>query len=131
MLEFPHGHIIPGSIKLVEWLLQRNIRPLIAHPERNKQVMKDPGHIQPFIDAGCWLQLTAGSFTGGFGDNAQGVAWQLLHDDVVKVVASDGHNAKARPPGMKQAFARISQEYGEDRALRLMLDAPASIIHQM
>lgn len=128
LLEFPHGHIIPGSIKLVEWLLKRNIRPLIAHPERNKQVMKDIGHIQPFIDAGCWLQLTAGSLTGGFGANAQGVAWQLLQDDVVKVVASDGHNAKTRPPSMKQAFARIGQEYGDERAFHLMLDAPASII---
>jgi protein-tyrosine phosphatase len=128
LLEFPHGHIIPGSIKLVEWLLARNIRPLIAHPERNKQIMKDIDQIQPFVEAGCWLQLTAGSLTGGFGDNAQGVAWQLLHDDVVKVVASDGHNNKARPPGMKQAFARVSQEYGEERALKLMLDAPASII---
>ena len=128
LLEFPHGHIIPGSIKLVEWLLQRHIRPLIAHPERNKQVMKDIAHIQPFIDAGCWLQLTAGSITGGFGDHAQGVAWQLLHDDVVKVVASDGHNAKSRPPAMKQAFDRISTEYGEARAMKLMLDTPASII---
>ena len=52
----------------------------------------------------------------------------LLHDDVVKVVASDGHNNKTRPPSMKQAFARVSQEYGEERALRLMLDAPASIL---
>ena len=128
LLEFPHGHIIPGSDKLVEWLLKRNIRPLIAHPERNKQVMKNIGLIQPFIDAGCWLQITAGSLTGGFGDNAQGVAWQLLHDDVVKVVASDGHNAKARPPGMKQAFARVSQKYGEERAMGLMRDVPARII---
>ena len=131
LLEFPHGHIIPGSDKLVERLLKRNIRPLIAHPERNKAVMKDIREIQPFIDAGCWLQVTAGSLTGGFGDNAQGIAWQLLHDDVVKVVASDGHNAKARPPGMRQAFARISQKLGEERALRLMQDAPASIIHQV
>jgi len=128
LLEFPHGHIIPGSIKLVEWLIKHKIRPLIAHPERNKQVMKDIIQIQPFVDAGCWLQLTAGSFTGGFGDKALGVAWQLLHDDLVKVVASDGHNAKARPPGMRQAFARISQEYGEAKALQLMLDTPTSII---
>ena len=128
LLEFPHGHIIPGTDKLVEWLLKRNIRPLIAHPERNKQLMKDISQIQPFVDAGCWLQLTAGSLTGGFGDNVRGVAWQLLHDDLIKVVASDGHNAKARPPGMKQAFARIGQEYGEERALKLMLDAPARII---
>ena len=61
LLEFPHNQIIPGSDKLAQWLLARKIRPLIAHPERNKQLMKEPALLQPFIDIGCWLQLTAGS----------------------------------------------------------------------
>ena len=35
LLELPPGHIPPGSDKLVRWLLDRNIVPMIAHPERN------------------------------------------------------------------------------------------------
>jgi protein-tyrosine phosphatase len=127
LLEFPHGHIIPGSDKLVAWLLQRNIRPLIAHPERNKQVMKDIALLQPFIEAGCWLQLTAGSVTGGFGEQAQHIAHQLLQDDVVAVLASDGHNARARQPVLKQAFDAIAGQYGVKRARRLTLQTPAVI----
>ena len=127
LLEFPHGHIIPGSDKLVAWLLQRNIRPLIAHPERNKQVMKDIELLQPFIEAGCWLQLTAGSVTGAFGEQAQQIAHQLLQDDAVAVLASDGHNAKARQPGLKQAFDAIAGQYGAGRARRLTQHTPALI----
>jgi protein-tyrosine phosphatase len=127
LLEFPHGHIIPGSDKLVAWLMEHNIRPLIAHPERNKQIMKDPTQLQPFIAAGCWLQLTAGSVTGGFGEQAQQVAHQLLKDDAVTVLASDGHNAKARQPGLKQAFDAISGQYGAERARRLTQHTPAEI----
>jgi protein-tyrosine phosphatase len=128
LLEFPHGHVIPGSEKLMQWLLKRGIRPLIAHPERNRQVMKDPARLLPFIEVGCWLQVTAGSITGGFGDKAQALAEQLLRNDVVTVVASDGHNAKARPPALKEAFNYIAQHYGQDRARRLMMETPAAIV---
>lgn len=127
LLEFPHGHIIPGSDKLVQWLLERKVRPLIAHPERNRQVMKDPGQIQPFLDLGCWLQVTAGSVLGDFGEKAQASARQLLEANQVTVLASDGHNAGARKPALRQAFEYIVEHYGEARARMLMLDNPQRI----
>lgn len=128
LLEFPHGHIIPGSEKLVQWLLKRRIRPLIAHPERNKQVMKDSSLLLPFLEAGCWLQVTGGSIVGSFGKIAQAIAHQLLRDNVVAVVASDGHNAKARPPELRTAFNHIAEHYGQVRAERLMMLTPAAIV---
>lgn len=128
LLEFPHGYIIPGSDKLVAWLLQRNIRPLIAHPERNRQLMKDPEQLTPFIDAGCWLQLTAGSVLGMFGEPAQDLAQQLLDDDAVTVIASDGHNKDARQPALKQAFEYIVQRYDRERAEQLIVHTPAAIV---
>tara|TARA_R110002072_G_scaffold228854_2_gene386091 strand:- start:258 stop:992 length:735 start_codon:yes stop_codon:yes gene_type:complete len=127
LLEFPHSHLVPGSEKLFEWLLHRGIRPLVAHPERNRQVMKDASQLQPFIDAGCWLQVTAGSVTGHFGEKPMAIAHQLLQEGRVKVLASDGHNAAARPPVLGEAYECIAQSYGEERARQLMLDAPAMI----
>lgn len=127
LLEFPHGHIIPGSDKLVAWLMKHKIRPLLAHPERNKQVMKDVEQLLPFIEAGCWLQVTAGSVTGGFGEQAQRIARQLLRDDAVAVIASDAHNCRARQPGLAQAFANIARDYGEEKARFLTLHNPQRI----
>ena len=128
LLEFPHGHIIPGSDKLAQWLLDRKIRPLIAHPERNREVMQDPDRLRPFIEAGCWLQLTAGSVTGGFGDRAKSVARQLLDRDAVAVLASDGHNSGPRRPLLGKTFDYIRQSYGEQRARRLLQHNPAAIV---
>ncbi len=128
LLEFPHGHVIPGSHKLAQWLLDRGIRPMIAHPERNRQIMKDASQLQPFIDLGCWLQVTAGSVTGHFGEKSQSVAHQLLANDTVMVVASDGHNARARPPALSQAFDSIALQYGKERARRLVLDNPVAMV---
>lgn len=128
LLEFPHGRIIPGSQKLVAWLLARGVRPMIAHPERNREVMRDPSLLQPFIDAGCWLQVTAGSVTGRFGDRSRDVARDLLERDVVMVLASDGHNTRARPPVLSEAYHHVAREFGAQRARRLVIDTPAVIV---
>jgi protein-tyrosine phosphatase len=128
LLEFPHSHIVPGSEKLTSWLLDNGVRPLIAHPERNKQVMGDVSRLRPFIESGCWLQLTAGSVTGNFGAKAQAIAMQLLDDDAVAVLASDAHNTGARAPALKHTYDYIVRGYGKDRANRLLVNTPAAIV---
>lgn len=128
LLEFPHSHLIPGGEKLARWLLAQGIRPLIAHPERNKQIMKDASQLLPYIEAGCWLQVTGGSVTGHFGDKSRTIAHELLQSDMVTVLASDGHNDRVRPPVLRQTFDYITSQYGEKRAQRLMLETPAAII---
>lgn len=130
LLEFPHGHIPPGGDKLAAWLLSQGIRPLIAHPERNKQVMRSVDSIYPFVEAGCWLQVTGGAVCGAFGDAALATAHHLLREDLVAVVASDAHNLGARPPVLRDAYEVVARSYGEHRAGRLMLDTPAMMIAQ-
>ncbi|NQX88265.1 MAG: capsular biosynthesis protein [Halioglobus sp.] len=127
LLEFPHGHLIPGSDRLIEWLLEQGIRPLLAHPERNRQVMRDPAQLRPFIERGCWLQVTASSLTGQFGQHCRYVACQLLEQGAVKVLASDGHNARTRPPVLSGVFDYVAQKYGRDLAQQLFVDEPAAI----
>lgn len=119
LLEFPHGHIIPGSDRLVTWLIRQKVRPVIAHPERNKSVMRDPMLLNAFLNAGCLLQVTAGSLTGNFGSSAQAVAMQLLDREQISFVASDAHNIKARPPLLSKAFKLVSKIKGADMAYRL------------
>jgi tyrosine-protein phosphatase YwqE len=84
--------------------------------------------LQPYLDLGCWLQVTAGSVTGHFGRNSQYIAHQLLEDDTVTVLASDGHNARARPPALSESFEYIANIYGIERARRLMVETPAAIV---
>ena len=112
LLEMPHSHILPGSDKLVKLLLNNNIRPLIVHPERNKEIMADPNKIQSFIDQGCLLQVTAGSLVGRFGDNAQTIALQLCQKNLVTLIATDGHNKKYRPPKLAEAYALLDEQMG-------------------
>lgn len=128
LLELPHQHLPVGTQQFVDKLLAMNIRPLIAHPERNKSVMDDPRRIHPLVEAGCWLQLTAGSITGGFGATAQKAALSLLDEDFVHVVATDAHNLSARPPHLRAARQVVNERYGADTAQLLFQTRPARIL---
>lgn len=128
LLEFPHSHILPGSEKLVQWLLDRKIRPMIAHPERNKDIMRKFDKIQPFIEAGCLLQLTAGSVAGDFGEPAQQTARLLLETGKVTVLASDAHNEKFRPPRLDHGRKAAADIVGAALATMLVLDQPAKLV---
>ena len=119
LLEFPHGHMIPGSEQLARWLIDRGICPVIAHPERNRAIMRDRDLLNPLLEAGCLLQITAGSLTGKFGSGAQQIALQLLDEDVVSFVASDAHNTKARPPILSEAYALVCERKSADVAQAL------------
>ena len=127
LLEFPH-HLIPvGSSRFIYSLLKLKIRPLIAHPERNKAVMAQPDRILEFTDAGCWLQLTAGSLSGRFGVVAQKVAFGLVEGGFHCLAATDAHNLGSRPPLLSEARDVLALRYGDAIAHSMVVERPARI----
>lgn len=123
-----HSHILPGSDKLVKWLLQRNIRPVIVHPERNKELQADISKITPFIAAGCLLQITAGSLTGRFGCKSQQIAQLLIDNKWAHLIATDSHNIKNRPPELAEVNDYLSGIIGISETRKLLYDNPWRII---
>jgi len=131
LLEFPHDNIPPGSVNLIHWLLNKNIIPLIAHPERNKAIMNDINKLTPFIELGCLFQLTAMSVTGDFGKNAYNISQTFLRNNWAHVIASDAHNSMHRPPILSKAYQFIVENYNEQLAQELFSINPQHIIsHQ-
>lgn len=128
LLEMPHSHIPPGSDKLVKWLLSRDILPMIAHPERNRDVQKNPALLRPFVQMGCLFQLTASSLTGAFGETSQTIAIDLLKEGKATVIATDAHNVKRRPPFLQEGVDAAAKVIGLDAATKLVLDNPLAMI---
>ena len=122
LLEFPHSHIPAGSDILVKHLLKQNITPVIAHPERNRDLLKSPDKIKPFVRLGCWFQVTASSITGHFGEECQTLALSYIEQDLIHIIASDAHNLKRRPPVLSEARSKISAMFGEAKAQQLFYD---------
>jgi protein-tyrosine phosphatase len=128
LLEFPHSHIPVGADKFVDWLLKNRIRPLVAHPERNNQIMDDVNKLTPFVTMGCLLQVTAGSVEGRFGEPARQRALDLLRRGWVSVLASDAHNLEHRPPELEPGRKAAAQIVGELESWKLVRETPLSIL---
>jgi protein-tyrosine phosphatase len=128
LLEFPHQMIPVGSGRFIYSLLKLKIRPLIAHPERNKAVMAHPDKIHEFTDAGCWLQLTSGSLAGRFGPVAQSVAFQLVEEGWHCIAATDAHNLTSRPPLLSEGRDVLRNRYGEAVAHSMVVERPGQIL---
>lgn len=124
LLEFPHGEIPFAAERLTAWLLQQGIKPMIAHPERNKGLLRAPEKLKPFLEQGCLLQVTAGAVAGRFGEAAQELARKLLKEGMVTVLASDAHNIEYRPPILSEGRDAAAALIGEPAAQRLVLDNP-------
>jgi protein-tyrosine phosphatase len=128
LLEFPHSHIPPGADRLVEKLLDMNVRPVIAHPERNKDVMREYSKIEPFIEMGCFLQLTASAVAGRFGKMSHKRTLQLLGSDAFMMLATDAHNLKGRYPELCEGFEAAVELVGREDARKLVLDNPMAVV---
>jgi protein-tyrosine phosphatase len=127
LLEFPHSHIPAGSDKLVKWLFSQHILPMIAHPERNREIQHDPAKLAPFIRLDCLFQLTASSVLGDMGERSTALSVQLLKQKLFHVMATDSHNLLRRPPKLKQAALYVSELISDDYAEQLVLHLPKQI----
>ena len=127
LLEFPYDHIPPGSDKMIKWLFDRNIVPMIAHPERNRDILRKISKLQTFVDAGCLLQVTASSLVGNFGPESQKCVKTMLEKGWVTILASDAHNLHKRPPEIEPGRAVVEEILGKEASWKMVNDIPFEI----
>jgi tyrosine-protein phosphatase YwqE len=81
-------------------------------------VADDPTSVRPLAEAGWPLCLNGPSLTGDHGTTAERIAWRLLDDGVVSLVASDAHGF-GRPPRVDTAYATVEAAVGREAATPL------------
>jgi protein-tyrosine phosphatase len=126
LLELPHELYLPLE-PLLSDMRKNGLLGILSHPERNQGVMNQPDVVSRLVNAGCLMQITAGSLFGTFGSQVQRFAEWLLQEGLVHFVATDAHGAKARRPLMRRAFDRTVELVGMDSAVQLFKVNPASV----
>jgi protein-tyrosine phosphatase len=101
---------------------------VLAHPERNLVLQRKPELMMMLARVGVRMQVTASSFTGDFGEDAQRTATSWLRAGLVHLVATDAHSAKKRPPRIREARARVVDIAGEAAAEALFVENPRAIL---
>lgn len=130
LLELPDSHIPTGATQAVEFLLKENVIPMIAHPERNKSVMRSLSKLKPLVECGCLFQLTAASVCGKFGPHAFKTAHEIIRSGWATAVATDAHNLEHRPPILAEAYIFLVEKYGYDYADAVTKTNPALITNR-
>jgi protein-tyrosine phosphatase len=103
------------SVKLIEWIRDRGMTPIIAHPERHIFFREQPALLQPIVDAGAWIQITVDSLLGNFGPEAKAFGERFLRTHREAILATDSHNMK-RCSGLSPGYAWVQEHLGPDRA---------------
>lgn len=114
-----------------DWLAQmieREIVPIITHPERNPILQKTPERVLQWAQVGCAVQITASALTGSWGDRAGQFARALLKKRAVHFVATDAHDTMRRPPVLSRARKAVEKEFGVEMAKAITEDNPAAVL---
>ncbi len=126
LLELPHDIYLPIQ-PIVDELARHDMVGILSHPERNEGILRRPEVIPPLVDAGCLLQITAGSVCGTFGDDCRQLSEWLLTEGFAHFVATDAHGPRSRRPLMRRAYERVAELTNAELAIELCSDNPAAV----
>ena len=102
----------------VRSLRSSDLTPVIAHPERNAEVQRNPEQLRSLVELGALVQVTAASLDGRFGRPSRGAAKALLKARLAHLIASDAHGPELRQAGLTAAVEAVR----DDELARYLVD---------
>ncbi|MDE0564635.1 tyrosine-protein phosphatase [Exiguobacterium sp. B2(2022)] len=115
LVEFPSDTVPAYAEQLFFRLQTEGYTPVIAHPERNKELATNPKRLMDFVSSGALSQVTTSSLTGEFGQNVKEIAFVFLRNGLSQLVASDAHSTGRRTFYWKAAEQAVTEELGVGR----------------
>lgn len=128
LLEPPHHVAPPRLAEIVFELLAADYIPVITHPERLSWIEDRYATFIDLVRQGAWLQVTAGSLTGRFGDTARYWGERLLDEGWVHILATDSHGVDRRPPLLAEGRQAAERWVGAEEAVHLVDTRPQGIL---
>jgi protein-tyrosine phosphatase len=123
-------HFVPQQFDQVFYQIQvAGFTPILTHPERNPVCARRPELLSSWVARGCLVQVTAQSYTGGFGEAAQHLAEVWLEHNLVHFFASDAHDDTHRPPLLSPCYDKLARSRGKAAADRLLVNNQQAVIN--
>lgn len=114
LIELPSGQVPRFTEQLLFELQLKGVTPIIAHPERNQEIIENPDLLYNLVEKGALTQITAASIVGYFGKKISRFSYQLIDANLTHFVASDAHNLNNRTFKVMEAYDSIEKKYGVD-----------------
>ena len=123
LIEFPMREKIDYIDDVLHEVRVQGYKPIIAHPERYLEVIKNPNYVKKLIEEGCFIQINASSLTGYFGKESKETAEILVKHNMVHLMGTDAHSSRSRAPRIKEAVELMKQIENESYAEKIMSNA--------
>lgn len=128
LIEF-HPENIPLSHKEQFFdLKMKGITPIIAHPERYRQVQENIYLVSEWLESGCLVQVDAGSPLGFLGKRSKLISMEIIKNNWCQIIGSDAHDNNHRNFCLKDSIEYINQFTGEDKSY-LVKENPKKILN--
>ncbi|MBI4301524.1 MAG: hypothetical protein HY664_02845 [Chloroflexi bacterium] len=129
LLELPLQQFPVYTEQVIFELQLKGIIPILAHPERNVALQKDPNLLHKLVERGVLAQITAASLMGNFGSAAQKAAEIFLRRRLVQIIASDAHSTHGpRNPVLTHGVAAATKIAGQEQAQAMVTTIPQTIL---
>jgi protein-tyrosine phosphatase len=127
LVEFPGLQLPPLNAEYaIVALRQKGWRPVVAHPERYRNLDEGLTTLARFRSSGGWMQLNAGSLMGAYGAHAAACAQRLLARGWADYASSDYH-ARGEP-GVAAFVAQLDAMGASEQAELLTVVNPARLL---
>ncbi|NOU64539.1 tyrosine protein phosphatase [Paenibacillus sp. LMG 31461] len=113
LMEFPSDRIPAGIDEVMHELLLLDIVPIIAHPERNREIAQDPTKLLELVQLGALSQVTAHSLLGHFGKSIESLSFDLCRNNLAHFISSDAHNLTNRGFALSEGYDALRSELGQ------------------
>jgi protein-tyrosine phosphatase len=124
LVELPLMSLPLYSLDVIYSLGLKGLKVIIAHPERNREIAKNPERLKEFIRIGALVQVNSLSLTGVFGRKAKRAAEKIINSGMTHIIATDCHTARSRSPRIKKALEELPLSAAE----LLVVKNPSKII---
>jgi protein-tyrosine phosphatase len=128
LVEMPHGLFVDLR-QIIQRFRCTGVRIVLAHPERQPELLHDPGRIEQFIEAGCLVQVSSGSVTDPLTREDEKALRDWFRRGIVHVMGSDGHSPRRRRPRMADAYNQVARWAGFNVADRVFTTNATAIVH--
>ena len=127
LVETPYSELPANFEELVLRVAARGYRVLLAHPERNPTLQRNPRRLATLLEHGTLVQVTAGALLGPRSSRSRRLATALMQERQAHVLASDRHGVAIKRTGLRDGVEAADREIGA-YARWMVTDAPAAIL---
>ena len=127
LIEFPLIQVPEIQKKHLFDLKLSGVTPIIAHPERYITVQDDLSMVTTWLEAGCLIQVDAGSILGKLGKKSKEVAEKILKNGWCQIIGSDSHDNSNRNFCLREAHDYVMRWIGVD-GKKMFSDNPKKVL---